>query len=87
MYSGWEERWNDIAAFRNVDNQVSHHFPGFGVDAAEFLVSERAIHGIVSDTLGLDSGKLTSFPVHHVILGAGLIGIKNVANLAQIVGK
>lgn len=87
MYSGWDERWNDIVAFRNADDQGVQHYPGFGADAAEFLVAERAIHGIAVDTLSQDPGNSTTFPVHFAILGAGLIGIENIANLAQIAGK
>lgn len=87
MYSGWEERWSDVAAFRNADDQGVQHYPGFGADAAEFLVKERAIHGIAVDTLSQDPGNSTTFPVHYAILGAGLIGIENVANLGQLAGK
>ncbi len=87
MYSGWESRWSDAEAFRNADADGMQHYPGFGADAAEFLVSERAIHGVAVDTLSQDPGNSAAFPVHYSILGAGLIGIENIANLAKIAGK
>lgn len=84
MYSGWESRWSDIEAFRNADADGVMHFPGFGAEAAEFLVTERDIHGIAVDTLSLDNGPSATFDVHYTILGAGKYGIENVANLAQL---
>lgn len=87
MYSGWESRWGDIAAFRNADADGVMHFPGFSGDAAKWLVEERDIHGIAVDTLSLDNGPSTTFDVHYTILGAGKYGIENVANLASIKGK
>ncbi len=87
MYSGWESKWSDIAAFRGDPGDGSLNFPGFGPDAAQFLVEERDIHGIAVDTLSLDPGNSSTFDVHYTILGAGKYGIENVANLAQLKGK
>jgi kynurenine formamidase len=84
MYSGWDARWPDIETFRNADADGMMHFPGFGPDAATFLVEERDIHGIGVDTLSLDIGASTTFDVHLTILGAGKYGIEGVANLAAI---
>ena len=84
MYSGWETKWNDIAAFRGDPGDGSLNFPGFHPDAAAFLVEERDIHGIAVDTLSLDNGPSATFDVHYTILGAGKYGVENVANLAQL---
>jgi kynurenine formamidase len=84
MHSGWEARANDQAAFRNADAQDAMHFPGFGKDAAEFLVKERSIVGIGVDTLSLDLGNSKDFAVHVTVLGANKWGIENLANLARI---
>lgn len=84
MYSGWETKWNDIAAFRGDPGDGSLNFPGFHPDAAAFLVEERDIHGIAVDTLSLDNGPSTTFDVHYTILGAGKYGVEGIANLAQI---
>jgi kynurenine formamidase len=86
MYSGWESRWDDADSFRNPDADGVMHFPGFSGEAAEFLVSERDIHGIAVDTLSLDIGASTTFDVHYTILGAGKYGLENVANLSSLIG-
>lgn len=87
MYSGWESRWAEAERFRNADDAGMQHYPGFSPEAAQFLVEERDIHGIAVDTLSLDIGASATFDVHYTILGAGLYGIENVANLAQLIGK
>jgi kynurenine formamidase len=84
MHSGWEARANDQAAFRNADAQNVMHFPGFGKEAAEFLVRERDIVGIGVDTLSLDAGISKDFAAHVTVLGANKWGIENLANLAKI---
>jgi kynurenine formamidase len=86
MYSGWESRWEDVDAFRNVGDDGAMHFPGFGGEAAAFLIAERDIHGIAVDTLSLDNGPSTTFDVHFTILGAGKYGLENVANLSSLIG-
>lgn len=84
MYSGWESKYGDVEAFRNADADGVMHFPGFSAAAAEFLVTQRDIHGIAVDTLSLDNGPSTTFDVHYTILGAGKYGVENVANLGMI---
>jgi kynurenine formamidase len=84
MYSGWETRIGDQAAYRNADAAGVYHFPGFGIEAAEWLLERRHIQGIAVDTLSQDPGPSTTFPVHFAILGAERYGLENVAGLSRI---
>jgi kynurenine formamidase len=84
MHSGWDARANDAEAFLNADTDGTLHFPGFSPEAASFLVNERRIVGIGVDTLSLDIGAATSFDVHVTVLGAGLWGLENLANLGSL---
>ena len=81
MYSGWEEL---IGTQAFLGDGEGLHFPGFSPEASEWLVGERSIHGIGVDTLSIDHGISATFDTHVIILGAGLLGIENVANLAGI---
>ncbi len=87
MWSGWEQRAGDQAAYRNMDNQGIMHFPGFSPEAVEFLVKERAIGGIGVDTLSLDYGPSTDFGAHFAVLPANRWGIENLANVGRIPPK
>jgi kynurenine formamidase len=84
MNSGWAARVNDNDAFKNADANGVYHFPGFGIDAVEFLLTKRKINGIGVDTLSLDPGNSTTFAVHNRLLGADRYGIENVANLSNL---
>lgn len=84
MHSGWAERITDPESYRNTDADEVMHFPGFSAEAAEFLVSERDITGIGTDTLSLDPGNSATFDAHVTVLGASKYGLENVANLPNI---
>jgi kynurenine formamidase len=87
MYSGWESRWADIEAYRNPDADGVMHFPGFGGEAAAWLVTERDINGIGVDTLSLDPGNSSTFETHVTVLGAGKFGVENLMGLQGLIGK
>jgi kynurenine formamidase len=84
MYSGWESRIGDPAAYKNADGSGTYHFPGFAIDAVEWLLARRQIAGIGVDTLSLDPGRSQTFDVHLGLLGADRYGIENLANLGRI---
>ena len=87
MHSGWADKWNDAAAFRNADDEGVQHYPGFGAEAAAMLLEERDIVGVGVDTLSLDPGNSATFDVHLSVLPAGKYGIENLANLDQLIGQ
>ncbi|MDQ4103239.1 MAG: cyclase family protein, partial [Actinomycetota bacterium] len=84
MYSGWEPRVHDPATYRNPGPDGRLHFPGFGLEAVEWLLEQRGILALGVDTLSLDIGASTAFPVHKRLLGADRYGLENLANLGQI---
>lgn len=86
MYSNWARRW-PTAAYLNEDATGIYNFPGFGGDAARFLVEERDIIGIGCDSHSLDIGPSTSYPAHFAVLGAGKIGVENLAGLDNVLRR
>ncbi|MGH2529855.1 MAG: cyclase family protein [Actinomycetota bacterium] len=84
MYSGWESRIGSSEAYRNVGPDGLFHFPGFGIDAVEWLLENRDFTGIGVDTLSLDNGPSQTFDVHVTLLGADHYGLENLANLKRI---
>jgi kynurenine formamidase len=84
MASGWGARAGSAEQFRNADGGGTMHFPGFGKDAIDFLLTERRIAGIGVDTMSLDPGNSTTFAVHYTLLATNRWGLENVANLESI---
>ena len=83
LRTGWEV-WNtDPARYANAPGTL--RFPAFGVEAARFLVDERHAAGLGTDTLGIDTGAATDFPVHRqVSLNKGVWHMENLQNLAAV---
>ena len=84
MSSGWDRRVGDSQQFLNADAQGTHHWPGFSVEAAQFLTQERDIVGVGVDTLSLDVGTSANFAAHQTLLPAGKYGLELMANLASV---
>ena len=70
MLSAWADKV-ETDEFRGADDEGVLHFPGFHVEAADFLMRERQINGIGVDTLSLDHGPSTDSPVHYAWLPSG----------------
>lgn len=84
MYSGWDARTSDANTFLNRDAKGTLHSPGFGEQAARFLVKERDIVGVGVDTVSLDAGSAQKLVAHLELLGAGKYGIEFLANLGTV---
>jgi kynurenine formamidase len=83
MNSGWSEKVN-TPEFRNADANGGLHFPGFHLEAAQFLLEERQVIGIAVDTLSLDYGPSPDFAVHYLWLPTNRWGLEAVANLNDL---
>lgn len=81
LNTGWASHWNSAKDFRNADAQGVMHFPGYSVDAAEFLTEARAVLGLGIDTLSVDYGPATDFPVHRFTMSRSVYHLEDVANL------
>ncbi|MEV0280206.1 cyclase family protein [Streptomyces sp. NPDC050610] len=85
MNSGWQDRWVDPAGYCNLREGV-RHFPGFSVEAVRWLLEHRDVKGIGVDTLSIDHGPSTDYPVHRLLLGSERWALENLAALDCIIG-
>ncbi len=81
LYTGWQEKWDNEEAFFNRDDRGICHFPGFGKAATQFLLEERSIAGVGTDTHGVDTGRDESFAVNKLVLKKQRVVLENLANL------
>jgi kynurenine formamidase len=84
MDSGWARKIDDPLEFKGGASFPNYHFPGFGLEAAMWLVERRDVTGIGVDTLSLDPGNSSTFPVHVNFLRTDRYGLENLANLDRI---
>jgi kynurenine formamidase len=83
LRTGWAARWPDVTRYRNQDALGKMHFPGFSVGAVKLLL-DRKVSGLGCDTLSVDYGASSDYPVHHLGLGAGLYNLENLADLSKL---
>jgi kynurenine formamidase len=83
-YTGWDEHWNSQEDFRNQQSGELTHYPGFSLEAAQFLVKSRDVVGLGIDTMSVDAGATTTYPVHLFTSKENVYHVENVANLALV---
>ena len=83
LRTGWEAFNTDPLRYAGAPGDL--RFPGFGPDAARFLVEERGAVGLGVDTLGIDPGNASDFVVHRqVSLLRGVWHLEGLQNLAAL---
>ena len=63
-------------------NNIFHFPTGFSPEAAKWLVDNRKIAGIGSDSISLEKGPSFAFPTHVIILSANIFG-ESISTLFQ----
>ncbi len=84
LFTGWEDKWSDPKAFINQDSKGKLHFPGFAGATTKWLLSDRQISGVGTDTHGVDPGLDTSYATNTQIAKAHKIAIECMAHLDQL---
>jgi kynurenine formamidase len=84
LWSGWESRAGSQAAFINADNKRTMHFPGFSEAVVAFLVKERNVIGIGTDTLSIDNGPDLHFTAHRTLFAADKWALECLAHLGDV---
>jgi kynurenine formamidase len=84
MDSGWAAKVDDPLEFKGGDAFPNYHFPGFSQAATRWLVRRRDVTAIGVDTISLDPGNSTTFPVHVDFLATDRYGLENLNNLNRI---
>ena len=87
LRTGWQSRAQDETAFLNV-GEHGPNTPGPDVEASRWLANERDLSGFGVETVGIDAGSAGGFdppfPVHNFLLGAGRLGLTQLANLDKL---
>ncbi len=87
LRTGWQSRAQDETAFLNA-GEKGPVTPGPDVEASRWLATERNLSGFGVETVGIDAGAAGGFdppfPVHNFVLGAGRLGLTQLANLDRL---
>lgn len=83
LRTGCAEHWPEADRYRGMDFAGSMHFPGFSVEAVQYLLSKH-ISGIGADAMSVDPGDSKNYEVHHLALGSNLYQLENLASLSTL---
>ena len=75
--TGWSKYWNDPKKFIGLDEKKIRHFPGWGQEAAHYLL-EKGVRGLGIDTASIDAGNSDTFGAHCVFLKADKYLVENI---------
>ncbi len=81
LYTGWQSKWDDADAYLGVSASEQMNFPGFGLDAARFLINDRGAVGLGTDAPGLDPGRDTGYSINKLVLVRSGVALESLANL------
>lgn len=74
LWTGWDERWPDPGL----------EYPGFSADAASWLVAERGVAALGTDTMGIDPGADRTYAANRVLLRGHRIHLENLRALGDL---
>jgi kynurenine formamidase len=87
LRTGWGARAQDQTRFLNV-GENGPVTPGPDVEASRWLATKTGLSGFGVETVGIDAGAAGGFdppfPVHNLLLGAGHLGLTQLANLDRL---
>src|SRR5262249_7961507 len=85
--TGWGSRAHDETAFLNAGPK-GPVTPAPDVEASKWLARPPNVAGLGVETVGIDAGAAAGFdppfPVHNLLLGAGRLGLTQLANLERL---
>jgi len=91
LRTDWSKRWPDKDLFSNKDEDGHNHIPGWGLEALQFLFTERKISAIGHETFDTDSatdfrknGKLDG---EYFVLDQDTYQIELMTNLDKLPAK
>jgi len=87
MRSDWSKRWPDVDAYLNKDEAGQAHYPGWTVEALEYLYEDRGILGSGQEPLDTDAAVAqndTGFAAESYVLGTDHYQIALLTNLDKV---
>ncbi len=82
LLSGYDQHWDDQSAYLGTGGDL--HYPGFSGPAARWLVEQRGIGALGTDTMGIDPGVDAAFAANTALLGGRRIHLENLRGLAAL---
>ncbi len=88
LRTDWSKRWPDMDALSGIAEDGSENFPGWSMEALQFLVEERGIAMNGHETLDTDASALAAaagdLACERYVLSKGLLQVEVLCNLDKV---
>lgn len=88
LYTGWSERWPDMDAISNYDDEGGEHFPGWSMEALRYIYEVRNAAANGHETLDTDASALAAqagdLACERYLLSRGKLQVEVMCNLDQV---
>lgn len=88
LYTGWSQRWPDMDAICNYDQDGGEHFPGWSMEALKYIYEVRNAAANGHETLDTDASVLAAeagdLACERYVLGKGKQQVEVLCNLDQV---
>lgn len=82
-WTGWQDKWGTPAYF-GYDEQGNVHQPGFSLAAARWLIRERGLGALGTDTFSPEAATDAEFRVSALVLHGRRMTLENLAGLDRM---
>ncbi|WP_161500336.1 cyclase family protein [Streptomyces antimycoticus] len=86
LCSGWGDRPVGEVGYLGWDGEA-HRSPGWSAEAVGWLLEERGVTALGTDTSSIDAGDAIGAPAHQVLLGADRYAIEGLVNLERLLDR
>lgn len=88
LYTGWSKRWPNMDAITNADAEGGEHFPGWSMEALQYIYEERNAAANGHETLDTDASALAELSgdlaCEWYLLDKGKLQVEVMCNLDQV---
>lgn len=88
LYTGWSKRWPDMDAISNADEDGTEHFPGWSMEALQYIYEVRNAGANGHETLDTDASVLAEeagdLACERYLLGKGKLQVEVMCNLDKV---
>ena len=84
LLTGWRRYWDEPEQFINLGDDGLMHTPGFAPDTVSFLLNERGVAGIGTDTHGVDAGIDQELEASRMAARNGVLVLECLNNLDRL---
>jgi kynurenine formamidase len=84
LFTGWQDKWSNTDPTFFGEDANGLHFPGFAGDTTAWLLADRQIAGVGTDTHGVDPGQDTDYLTNNAVLQEKGIVLENLTNLDKL---